>query len=740
MHQAVSQLTLEEKAALLSGAGFWNTVSVPRAGIQGAVLTDGPHGVRYQPAESDHLGVNQSVSATAFPTAAATGSSWDPALLERMGAALGAESRSLGVDVLLGPGVNIKRSPLGGRNFEYFSEDPLLSGVLGAAWVSGIQGMGVGASVKHFAANNQETERMRVSSDVDERTLREIFFPAFERIVTQARPATIMCSYNRINGVFASENSWLLTDVLRDDWGFDGYVVSDWGAVNDAVAAVAAGTDLAMPATAGHADAVVAAVRSGRLDEAIVDASVSRILEVHDRLRVDRDDIDPVDPAALHELACEIAVESSVLLTNDGLLPLDPGVGGRIAVVGEFARTPRFQGAGSSHISPTQLDSAIEALSAATRRDLVFAAGFRLDGQIDAALADEAVAAAAEADVVLFFAGLPDDEESEGFDRTHLRLPTVQVELLRRVAVANPRVAVVLSNGAVVDVRPLMADAAAILEAWLGGQAGGTAVARIVFGECEPGGRLAETIPLEIEHTPAFANWPGTRKSVLYGERIYVGYRWYDATRREVAFPFGFGLGYTSFTLTDVRVSVPDARIAQAVVEVTVSNTGERAGSEVVQVYVGGLDASVDRPERELKAFEKVRLQPGERRRLRLVLDERAFAYWGDSGWTVEPGRFRVEVGTSSRHIHAQEVFTLDVPRVDVVLDGASTVADWLSHSTGSVIVEQYFAASDDAATSFMMNDPGTRRIIGSMPLRTLLEFGGRGDASEVIEELLSRA
>lgn len=735
MHHLVPLMTLEEKASLLSGATFWNTVSVPRLGIEAVVLTDGPHGVRFQPETGDHLGVSSSKPATAFPTAAATGSSWDPALLREMGEALGRESRAQGVDVLLGPGVNIKRSPLCGRSFEYFSEDPVLSGALGAAWVKGIQSLGVGASVKHFAANSQETERMRVSAEVDERTLREIYLPAFETVVRESQPATVMCSYNRINGVYASENGWLLTDVLRRDWGFEGYVVSDWGAVTDPVRAVAAGTDLTMPASDRHASQVLAAVSDGTLDVQVLDDAVSRILSVHDQLRAGRDGGAVVDLDAHHQLARRIAAESSVLLVNDdGLLPLAPE-GGPIAVVGEFARTPRYQGAGSSHIVPTRLDNALDAITEASNRPVVFAPGFRLDGGEDDELVAEALDAARAADVTVLFLGLPPADESEGFDRDRLDLPQVQLGLLDRLLEVTARVVVVLSNGAVVDLTPLAGRVPAILETWLGGQASGSATADMLFGVVEPGGRLAETVPMKLSDTPAFLNWPGTPERVLHGERIYVGYRWYDATQREVLFPFGHGLGYTTFELGEVEVTVPDPTSAYASVEVSVTNTGERAGAEVVQVYVGDPVASVDRPVRELKGFAKVRLDPGETRRVRIELDERAFAYWAD-GWTVEPGEFLVEVGVSSRDIRALERIELRVPPPVRHLDEGSTVAEWLSHPVGAVVLTDALAENTGTGAQ-MLGEEEFRRMIGSMPLRTLLGFNGGAESEAAVSALL---
>lgn len=738
MHPTVSELTLHEKATLLTGASFWSSAAVERAGVEAAVLTDGPHGVRLQRTSSDNLGIFDSEPATAFPTAATTGSTWDPELLEALGVALGKEARALGVDVLLGPGVNIKRSPLCGRNFEYFSEDPLLSGALGAAWVRGLQSQGVGASVKHFAANNQETDRMRVSADVDERSLREIYFPAFEHIVRSAAPATVMCSYNRINGVYASENYWLLTEVLRDEWGFDGYVMSDWGAVRAPVEAVAAGLDLTMPAGGErHVQAVVAAVEAGTLPLETVDVAASRILTVHDRLRSAQAKADAaVDIDAHHALARRLASAGSVLLTNDGVLPLSPSEGGAIALVGEFARTPRYQGAGSSHINPHRVDTALAAITEGTEREVRFAAGFRLDGSPDEALIAEALEAAGDAGAVVLFLGLPDQDESEGFDREHLDLPAVQLELLDRLLGVRSDIVVVLSNGSVVDLSPIAGRVAAILETWLGGQASGSAVADMLFGHVEPGGRLAETIPLRLADTPSFVNFPGGSERVLYGERIYVGYRWYDSTRRDVAFPFGFGLGYTTWSIDDVEVAVPDASVAHATVALTVTNTGERAGSQVVQVYVGDPVASVDRPTLELKAFSRLELEAGESRRVELQLDERAFAFWSTQGWTVEPGRFVIHVGTSSRDIAATREIDLEVPAPTPALQTDSTLAEWLGHPVGNPVLTGALEQSG-AGTLQFVEDETVRRMMEQMPLRVIFGFGGSTDGEAAVSDLL---
>ncbi|MEO8094332.1 MAG: glycoside hydrolase family 3 C-terminal domain-containing protein, partial [Pseudolysinimonas sp.] len=544
----MTDLTLEEKAALVVGADFWSTVGVERAGIPSIGLTDGPHGVRKQRGGADHLGLGDSVPATCFPPAAGLASSWNPALLYRVGAALADEARAEGVGVLLGPGVNIKRSPLCGRNFEYFSEDPLLAGELGASWVEGIQARGVGASLKHFAANNQETNRMTVSAEVDERTLREIYLPAFERIVTGEQPWTVMCSYNRINGVSAAENHWLLTEVLRDEWGFEGVVVSDWGAVEHRVAALEAGLDLDMPGPqAGASAEIVAAVRSGALAESVLDAAVARITNLARKATAPA----PQDAAlggatpaagfsvgAHHALAREAAAESIVLLRNEAdLLPL--ATAQAIGVIGEFARTPRFQGAGSSQVNPTRIDSALDAISAIA--PVEFAPGYSFDRHAEAGqLIAEAVGVARRSETVLLFVGLPARDESEGYDRAHLDLPESHTRLIAAVAAANPRTVVILTNGGVVSLEPWHDSVPAILEAWLLGQAGGSAIADVVFGNVEPSGRLAESIPMRLQDTPSYLNFPGDDDVVRYGEGVYVGYRYYETIDLPVRYPFGF--------------------------------------------------------------------------------------------------------------------------------------------------------------------------------------------------------
>lgn len=668
----VAAMSREEKVSLLSGSNFWCTRALPRLGLRRIMVADGPHGLRKQAGDADHLGITASVPATCFPPAVTTASSWDRSLLRAVGQALGAEARSESVSVLLGPGVNIKRSPLCGRNFEYFSEDPFLAGELAAAFIEGVQGEGVGASLKHFAANNQEAHRLVVDAIVDERSLREIYLPAFEKAVTAAKPWTVMCSYNKLNGVHASDDPWLLRKVLREDWGFEGVVVTDWGAMYDRSAGVRAGLELEMPGNGGQNDAaVLAALAEGRLDEALVDEAVIRLLELVERAVAagtapgEGPDSGPsaaaprFDHEAHHALARAAAERSMVLLRNEGAaLPLERGA--KVAVMGDFAKRPRYQGSGSSQIVPTRLDAAYDGLCALAGRELPYARGFDLGAEEpDAALEALALETAAGAETVLLFLGLPPVKESEGFDRVDLSLPRNQVALLEALAAARKpggRLVVVLSNGAPVEM-PWLPKVDALLEGYLGGQGGGAAVARLLYGEANPSGKLAETFPARLEDNPSHPYFPGTIAQVQYREGIYVGYRFYDSAGVEPLFPFGHGLSYTSFAYGKLEPSATEIGEEEGlVVSCEVTNVGARRGSEVVQLYVRDPESRVHRPWQELKGFEKLELEPGETGRAVFRLDRRSFAYWdSDSGgWRVEGGDFLVRIGASSRDIRLE--------------------------------------------------------------------------------------
>lgn len=737
----LDELTLEEKASLTIGGAFWHTAAVDRVGVPSIMVSDGPHGLRAQLDEADHGGLSRSVPATCFPTASALASSWDPALYREVGAALAAEARHWGVSVVLGPGVNIKRSPLCGRNFEYVSEDPWLAGELATALVVGVQEHGVGTSLKHYAANNQEHDRLRISAEVDERTLREIYLPAFERVVTEAQPWTVMCAYNKVNGTYASQHHRLLTGVLRDEWGFAGLVVSDWGAVHDRVEALRAGLDLEMPPNLGVSDAaVVEAIRAGDLDQAVLDRTVRRVLELVDRAQPAQAEAVDVDADAHHALARRAAQRSAVLLRNDGdVLPLRPAAGQAVAVIGAFARTPRFQGAGSSKVNPTRVDVPLDELTAAAGPDVTvrFAEGYALgDGAPATGLRDEAVALAAEADHVVVFLGLPASSESEGFDRTGMDLPADQVALVEAVAAVHDRVVVVLANGSVVRMSTWDHHAAAILECWLSGQAAGGAAADLLFGVVSPSGKLAETVPLRLEDTPSYLHFPGEEGVVRYGEGIFVGYRGFDARAQPVSYPFGFGLSYTTFAITDVEVRVSgavadgDLRVR---VSATVTNTGDVAGAEVVQVYVGDREASVARPVRELRGAARVELEPGGRREVIVDLDERAFAFWSTrlDRWAVEAGTFDIGVGSSSRDLAATATIALDAPSLIPPLTATSTLQEWLADPRARALL----AHGDGAG---LLDDPHLLEVVGTMPMDTLAAFPTSGFDTVQLKRWLS--
>jgi beta-glucosidase len=703
-------------------------------------MADGPHGVRRTPSTgSMAFGAH---AATCFPTASSTSATWDPALLREMGQAIAREAIALEVDVVLGPGVNMKRSPLCGRNFEYFSEDPHLAGQLAVGWIEGIQSLGVGASLKHLAVNNQETRRMSMSAEVDERALREIYLPAFEQAVTVAGPWTVMCAYNRINGVYASEHRELLTDVLRSEWGFDGFVVSDWAAVHDRPRAVAAGTDLEMPGPRPRrVRSVIEAVHAGILDEKVVDEAALRVLRVIARAQATPKG-GSFDAAAHHALARRVAAEGMVLLRNDGVLPLAGG--GRIAVIGRAAQEPRIQGGGSSQITPTQVDVPIDELRRlAGDAEISYAEGYDDGAATRSDLVAAAVATATDSDVAIVFVAMPLDQESEGGDRTDLDLTSQHVDLIRAVCAAQPRTVVVLFNGSAVAVAPWIDGTAAVLEAWLSGQAAGGAVADVLFGVVNPSGRLAETFPLRLEDTPAYLDFPGDGDRVRYGEGVYIGYRWYDARDLPVAFPFGHGLSYTTFRFDDARASAATfADLDGVTVTVDVTNTGSRAGSEVVQVYVRDVEASVRRPAKELRGFAKVRLEPGETQAVEVRLEPRAFAFWDvrRHAWVTEAGAFEILIGSSSAAIHAVvPVTVVESAALPPTLSDMSPLQDWLGDVAGrpgalelvrslAPILGGVFG---EAVTDPDALDPHFHSYFSAMPIRDLLEFAAPAGGPE---------
>ena len=654
----IEKMTLEEKAALLSGKGEWQTWNFERLGIPSIYCSDGPHGIRKQAGAGDHLGLNPSLPATCFPTAATVANSWDPGLGEEIGTALGEEAAAQEVHVVLGPGLNIKRSPLCGRNFEYFSEDPYLSGKMAAGYIRGIQSQGRYACPKHFAVNSQELRRMAMNAVVDERTLREIYLTGFEIAVKEGDAKALMTSYNQVNGTYANENTHLLKDILRDEWGYEGIVITDWGGSNDHIKGVAAGSDLEMPAPGlDSSRQIVEAVQEGKLPEAVVDACVDRMLEAVLTLAGGNDEkkvrADAFDKEGHHALARKAAAQSAVLLKNrENILPLKPGT--HVALVGDFAFEPRYQGAGSSMVNVTKLDKMTELIG---EYDLVVtgtARGYKRTGERDQVLEKEAVDLAQNADVVLYCFGLDELSESEGIDRTHMRIPQNQIALLEAVSRVNENVVGILSAGAAVEM-PWHHCLKGLLHGYLYGQAGAGAMLDIITGKINPSGKLSETYPVRYEDTPAFPYFPSVERNSEYREGIYVGYRYYDTAKVQVLYPFGFGLSYTKFTYQNLK-------IGQNSVEFTIENTGEFDGAEIVQLYIGKEKGRVFRPEKELKGFQKVYLKAGERKTVRIPFDDKSFRYWNvrTKQWEIEEGRYTVMIGASSRDIRLSGEISLE--------------------------------------------------------------------------------
>lgn len=736
-------MTLEEKAGMCSGLDFWHLKEVEHLGIPKVMVSDGPHGLRKQDEKGDHLGINDSIKAVCFPPAVLSACSFDRGLMEEMGKAIGREAQANDVSVVLGPAVNIKRSPLCGRNFEYYSEDPYLAGEIAAAFVKGVQSQHVGTSIKHFAANNQEYRRMSSSSEVDERTLREIYFPAFETAVKKAQPYTFMCSYNQINGTFASENKWLLTDVLRGEWGFKGYVMSDWGAVNDRVKGLEAGLELEMPASGGDNDAmIVKAVKDGALEEKILDQAVERILRIIFEY-ADRRKPQEFTMEKDHEEAQHIAEESMVLLKNENhILPLKTSE--KAAFIGGFARNPRFQGGGSSHINCFKTTNVLDSVPCDAQ--VVYAEGFPADRDFyDKALADEAVKAAAEADKAVIFAGLPESFESEGYDRSHMRLPECQNRLITEILKVQPNTVIVLHNGSPVEM-PWLGEIKGLLETYLGGQAGGAAAANILYGKINPSGKLAETMPLKLSDNPSYLNFGGGEK-VEYREGIFVGYRYYDTKEMDVAFPFGYGLSYTTFAYSNLKLSMENPTEKDTVmVSADVTNTGKSAGKEVVQLYIRDLTGSAIRPEKELKGFEKVFLEPGETKTVTMELNKRSFAWYNTElhDWFAASGDYEILVGASSRDIRLTETLHLNSSqRLPMHVHMNTTLGDLLRNpetaEAAKKLIQKYLSGeAGSEAASEAVSEEMTMAMTDSMPLRALMGFAGvsRKELDSVIEKL----
>lgn len=764
----VNELTLEEKASLCSGADFWHTEAIDRLNIPAAMVSDGPHGIRKQESLADHMGVAESIKAIGFPTASAMACSFDRDLLHKVGDALGEECVAEDLAVLLGPGINMKRSPICGRNFEYYSEDPVVAGELGAAFVNGVQEHGVGTSLKHFAANNQEWRRMSISAEIDERTLREIYLAAFETVVKKAQPWTIMCSYNRINGVYSCENDWLLNKVLRDEWGFEGLVMTDWGAMDERVPSLKAGLDLEMPDCHGETDKlIVKAVQNGELEESVLDTAVERILTMVDKYLTARKGIDPAsmvhplpssvergyDVAAHHALARTTAEQSAVLLKNEDILPLQKDK--KIAFIGEFAKVPRIQGGGSSHINNTWIESALDAAG----DSVSYAQGFHIDEETtDETLLQESITLAKESDVAVIFAGLPDSFESEGFDRTHLNMPANQNELIARISEVQPNVVVVLHSGSPIAM-PWLDKVAGVLQMYLAGQASGGAAVNLLFGDATPCGKLAETFPLHLEDNPSYLNFPGNREKVCYQEGVFIGYRYYDKKKMDVLFPFGYGLSYTDFTYSNMKVTVNGKNAAdvdviketdEIVVSADITNTGNCDGAEIVQLYIKNPVVYEIRPEKELRDFAKVFLKAGETKTVTFTLNARAFSYYETRihDWYAESGDYEILLASSSRDIRLQDTVSITgSKKIPFVADYVTTCEDVeLFAKDGSALDEMLRGSGFAEATDHDGDDSmgsGTADMMKAMftgtPLHSILSFSSEELTYEDIQDTIRK-
>lgn len=742
IRELVSKMTLEEKAAMCSGADFWHTETIERLGIPASMVSDGPYGLRKQDDKADHLGVNESIKAVCFPAGCGTAASFNRELLTEMGTALGKECQAEGVSVILGPAVNIKRSPLCGRNFEYYSEDPCLATEIAGALIHGVQSQNVGTSIKHFLANNQETRRLSSDSRIDERTLHEIYLAAFEGAVKKEKPWTVMCSYNRINGTYAAQNHKYLTEVLRDQWNFDGYVMSDWGAVNNRVEDLKAGLDLEMPSSSGTNDKlIVEAVQKGELDESVLDTAVERILNIVFRYEENRDKTAVFDRDKDHELARKVAQETIVLLKNDGVLPLQEGE--KIAFIGEYVKKPRYQGGGSSHINSHKVTAAWDILK--DMPGITYAQGYEdMQDVIDEKLLEEAVQTAAKAKVAVIFAGLPDSFESEGYDRSHMRMPDCQNELIAKVAAVQPNTIVVLHNGSPVEM-PWVDQVKGIVEAYLGGQAVGGAVCDILFGKVNPSAKLPESFPKKLEDNPSYLSYIGEGDMVEYREGIFVGYRYYDKKKMDVLFPFGYGLSYTTFAYSNLHLDKKEMKDTDTVtVSVDVTNTGDRTGKEIVQLYVADKESTVIRPEKELRDFAKVELAPGETKTVSFTLGKRAFAYYNTTihDWHVETGDFDILIGKSSRDIVLSESVKVEsTVKIPFVYTTDTTLGDVMKNPKAYALVKEIFektmltGGSEEErseAEKEAISDDMNMAMLCYTPLRGPVSFGSNVSMADI--------
>lgn len=747
MKNKCSELTLEEKCTLLSGSSFYESQDVPRAGIEKMTFYDGPHGLRKQSEEVDHLGLNVSVPATCFPPACALGASWNEELIYEMGQALGIECRAEDAAVLLGPGANIKRSPLCGRNFEYYSEDPFLSSKLAKQHIAGIQSKGVGACIKHFVANNQETKRLTINVKVDERTLREIYLASFEEAIKEGKPWAVMCAYNQLNGHFGSEHKYILNDILRDEWNYEGLVVTDWGATNERVDGLVAGQDLEMPSSGDVNDnKVLEAVKSGALEEAYVDRSVNRLLNLLEKHRA-TEPVEPFDKEKHHRLAKKIATECIVLLKNENqILPIQKNE--TVAVIGEFAVNSRYQGGGSSHINPTFTSCIWDFMKNIGGEQVQYAKGFsQAAEELDEDLVAEALELAKKSDKVIVCGGLPEVYETEGLDRTHLNLPRAQILLIEKIVQVNPKVVVVLNNGAPVTM-PFVNQVSAVVEAYLLGQAGGEAIAEVLYGITNPSGKLAETFPMALEDNPSFLNFPGEGYQVEYKEGVFVGYRYYDTCKRKPLFCFGHGMSYTNFKYENIRVDKTEFTDKDSVVVTAeITNTGEVEGKETVELYVHDCQTKVRRPEKELKGFVKVNLKPKETKKVSFTLSKRSFSYYDveQKDFMVQTGTFEILLGASCEDIRLQkEVKVASTAAIRKTFYRNSTFGEIYHYKPTNEIAKRmmdYFKR--ESGIDFDLGDRAEDfafRVICDFPLKALVTFTkGRYSEQELtklIEEL----
>lgn len=733
IEEIVKELSLKEKASLLSGGNTWQTEAIERLDIPSIFLVDGPHGVRYV---ADRHHADPAKKATCFPTAVNLAASWDLDLIKKVAAALAEEAKALGVDVLLGPGINIKRSPLGGRNFEYFSEDPFLSAELGIAFIKKVQEKGIGTSLKHYTANNQEYKRFSIDAQIDERPLREIYLAAFEKVVKEANPWTVMAAYNQINGDFATENEYLLKDILRDEWGYDNLIVSDWWAVHKRVEALKAGLDLEMPGPDSVNDQkIVEAVEAGELSEEKVDESVARVLNLILKVRETAKDADlPV--AEHHQLAKEIAAETIILLKNQGeLLPLTEvklADKESLLVVGELAQNPRYQGIGSSQVNPTRLDTHFEALEDKFSKQLEvhYTPGYSSEAEADENenLKEKALREAENKDYLIVYAGLPDKVEAEGYDRKDMQIPLEQNQLIKELAEVNPNVIVILNNGSAVDLREWIDKVSAVVEAGLPGQAGALALADIIAGEVNPSAKLAESYPLRLEDNPSYLNFPGSNGIVRYSEGIYIGYRYYDKKKLELMFPFGYGLSYTEFSYRALEAPDYLTEGEKLKLKVLIENTGKFRGKEIVQLYISQKSPHLERPPKELKGFAKIELDPGEKEWLELELDYQDLAYYHpEQGWIVEADKFKIMIGASSRDIKFTEVIKVESSLKLKDLTAKSSFEDWLADPLGKKAVGVVLSQEDIEEIGFFK----------AWPLYRLHFFADEQVSLEDIEEIL---